>query len=293
MQAMILAAGFGTRLLPYSTYRPKPLFPLLNSPLLLLTIDRMQAAGFHHIVVNCHHLCEQVKEVLGKCSGVTLQEEEVILGTGGGLRRVLDVIDNEPLLVTNGDIYHTVDLKNLYHRHVDGDSPLTLAVHDCPRFNSLLVDNGRLCSFEGAGNPSALAFTGIQVIDPKILEPIPLNEQSCIIERYRRILAEKGEIAVLRVDDNYWTDMGTEQDYLDLHGALLGNSIPCWEELRSRIATPFCIDDKAEIGKKVTMKEWCCIGRAQIGDNVTISRSVIWDDAVVADGSSICDAIVI
>ena len=110
MQAMILAAGFGTRLLPYTELRPKPLFPLLNKPLLLLTIERLQRAGFDHIVVNCHHLRDQIVDLLQDLRGVVVQQEDIILGTGGGLRLALNVFRNEPVLVTNGDIYHSVDL---------------------------------------------------------------------------------------------------------------------------------------------------------------------------------------
>ncbi len=90
MQAMILAAGFGTRLLPHTLLRPKPLFPLLNHPLLLLTIRRLQHAGCDHIVVNCHHLRAQIVAALAGLPGVTVLEEETILGTGGGLRGALD-----------------------------------------------------------------------------------------------------------------------------------------------------------------------------------------------------------
>ena len=71
MQAMILAAGLGTRLLPHTLIRPKPLFPILNQPLLLLTIKRLQMLGFDHIVVNCHHLREHIVGVLDGVQGVT------------------------------------------------------------------------------------------------------------------------------------------------------------------------------------------------------------------------------
>ena len=114
MQAMILAAGFGTRLLPYTKKRPKPLFPLLNEPLLLLTIKRLQNAGFDHIIVNCHYLKEQIVEALDGMRGVVIQEEDIVLGTGGGLRMALRLMRDEPLLITNGDIYHSIDNSNVF-----------------------------------------------------------------------------------------------------------------------------------------------------------------------------------
>ncbi len=105
MQAMILAAGFGTRLQPYSLIRPKPLFPVLNRPLLLATIDRLKNAGFSLIVVNCHHLRQQIVSAVKDIPGVIVQEEPLILGTGGGLALAARNLNNEPLLVTNGDMF--------------------------------------------------------------------------------------------------------------------------------------------------------------------------------------------
>ena len=117
MQAMILAAGFGTRLRPYSTFRPKPLFPLLNVSLLRLVIEQLQAIGCRRILVNGHYLSKQIANEVGGLKGVSLQMEDEILGTGGGLREALSWIEDEPLLVVNGDIYHTVDLHELYRMH--------------------------------------------------------------------------------------------------------------------------------------------------------------------------------
>ncbi|NNK15095.1 MAG: NTP transferase domain-containing protein, partial [Desulfofustis sp.] len=75
MQAMILAAGFGTRLLPYTKYLPKPLFPVLNTPLLLAAVKRLKNSGFSKIIVNCHHLGEQIVTCLRDIPGVSVQQE--------------------------------------------------------------------------------------------------------------------------------------------------------------------------------------------------------------------------
>ena len=141
MQAMILAAGFGTRLLPFTKLRPKPLFPILNKPLLLLTIDRLKNCGFTKIIINCHHLADQIEEAVSPFNEVIVQKEETILGTGGGLRRAVDQMSDEPLLITNGDIYHLIPFLELYNQHKKSGSPITLGVHDYPRFNALKVEN--------------------------------------------------------------------------------------------------------------------------------------------------------
>jgi mannose-1-phosphate guanylyltransferase len=283
MQAMILAAGLGTRLLPHTLIRPKPLFPVLNQPLLMLTIRRLKNFGFDHIVVNCHHLAEQIAAAVDALPGVVVQQEEHILGTGGGLRRALPLFREEPLLVTNGDIYHTVDLGIFYRRHLQNNSKITLALHDCPRFNSVSVKDGRVEAFDSGNSPDKLAFTGLHLIDPCLLRGIAENSYSCIIDHYRALLAGGVKIEYYRVDGSYWTDMGTEEDYLDLHGGLLTGRIPCWPEC-GHIDKPFCLSEKAELSADLALSDWACIGAARIDKNCRLQGVVVWDDVEIRSG---------
>lgn len=293
MQAMILAAGFGSRLLPYTKYKPKPLFPILNTPLLVLTLDRLKESGFDHIIVNCHHLKEQVKEVLAE-HRVIVQEENEILGTGGGLRMAFDQLRDEPLLVINGDIYHTLDCKKLYRQHQQSSAEVTLAVHDYPRFNTLLVDNGRLMQFADNTTGGNMAFTGVHVLNPGILEPIAPEKKSCIIKRYSSLLQDNPDsFKLVRVDNCFWTDMGTPTDYLNLHCDILLNNVPLWSQLHGLADSPLYVDRQCSYGRNVKFKDWVSVGRCIIGDNVTVSRSVIWDGAVVPPDSLIEDTIFI
>ncbi len=288
MQAMILAAGFGTRLLPHTQVVPKPLFPLLNRPLLLLTIERLKNHGFDHILVNCHHLRGQISEVLKDVAGVTVIEEEQILGTGGGLRNALPLMRDEPILITNGDIYHTVDFRKMYEEHCREDRIVSLALHDFPRFNTVGISGNRVGKF-GKGFDEILAFTGIHTINPSILNDIKEGE-SCIIDHYRSLLKRGVELSVVRVDESYWTDMGTVEDYLELHGDLLTGKVPCWEEIALG-DSPYLITDRAELKGKSEMHDWCSVGSV-VGKDVTITRSVIWDGITLVDGGCYEDQLI-
>ncbi len=288
---MILAAGFGTRLLPHTLVRPKPLFPVLNKPLLLLTIERLQRLGFDHIVVNCHHLRGQIVAVLSGLAGVVVQEEETILGTGGGLRRALAQLRDEPLLVCNGDIYHTVACDTLYQEHCCSGSKVTLAMHHLPRFNSVVVAEDQVVRFAGERVADGLAFTGIHVVDPKILESLPDRNSSCIIDHYRMLLRERTSITVSRCDRCFWTDMGTPEDYLALHRGLLTETIPRWPELGAERG-PFIIDSASTMAEGVQLLDWACIGSAAIGQGAVVQGSVVWDGAEVAAGCHVMGGIV-
>jgi len=291
MQAMILAAGAGTRLLPHTLIRPKPLFPVLNQPLLLLTIKRLQRMGFDHIVVNCHYLRDQVVAAIGDMAGVVVLEEETILGTGGGLRAALKYLRDEPLLVTNGDIYHTVQLDGFYHYHIENKAPVTLAMHNYFCFNKVLVRNGKIISFDSRGECDQLAFTGIHMINPEILIDIEPNTYLCIIDHYRKLLNDGVDIYCYRADDCFWTDMGTPIDYLNLHEGLLKNNIPCWPEVEA-VRKPFCIDMKAKLPANLELAGWVCIGGAHIENGSHLEKVVVWDDVYIPAGSRLVDVIV-
>ncbi len=291
MQAMILAAGFGTRLLPHTLIRPKPLFPILNQPLLLLTIKRLQNLGFDHIVVNCHHLRQQIVAALEDIAGVIVQEEEVILGTGGGLRRAFGLLRNEPVLVSNGDIYHTIDLLELYRQHALGSQAVTLAMHDFPRFNTVRVEDNKIVRFSAATAVGGLAFTGLHVLDPRVIGDITDNSYSCIIDHYRKLLENGEEIHSYRTDGCYWTDMGTPEDYLALHHGLLTGTIPSWQEI-GPVAKPYCISASAELGSDLSLRGWASLGNARIGDKCHLERVVVWDEAILPEGSHLVETIV-
>lgn len=288
---MILAAGVGTRLLPHTLIRPKPLFPILNQPLLLLTIKRLQRMGFDHIVVNCHYLRDHIVAAIGEIPGVVILEEETILGTGGGLRGALKFFRDEPLLVTNGDIYHTVQFGEFYKFHIANKAPVTLAMHNYFCFNKVVVRRGKIVSFDRRNESDQLAFTGLHMINPEILVNIEDNTYSCIIDYYRKLLIDGVDICCYRTDNCFWTDMGTSVDYLNLHQGLLKNDIPCWSEIET-VRKPFCIDMKAKLPTNIELANWVCIGGAHIENGSYLERVVVWDDACIPAGSRLVDEIV-
>jgi mannose-1-phosphate guanylyltransferase len=300
MKAMILAAGLGTRLLPYTLKRPKPLFPILNKPLLQLTVDRVKLAGATEIVVNAHHLKQQIKRTLQGEENIILQEEEKILGTGGGLRMALPHLGPNPVLVVNGDIYHSIDYREIYNSHNKAKADVTLVLHDYPRFNDVVIDDrNSVIRFNRLNDaPSKqekiLAFTGIHVINPDVLQHIPPDTTFCIIDCYRKLLDMGGTIRAYVATKHFWTDMGTPADYRKLHAELLAQKAPVYEELAGMVNEgPFVGVKNASIEKDVKLRDWVCIGKgATVKSGVILQRTVVWDGAVVPAGSIIKDAIV-
>lgn len=273
MQAMLLAAGFGTRLRPYTEIRPKPLFPVLNRPLLQIMLDRLAAIGCDRVIVNAHHLASQIAAAVAGRPGVVLQREPEILGTGGSLREALPNLADEPLLVVNGDIFCDIDLAELHRKHLASGKAVTMALHDLPRFNTVRVADDRIAGFGGAAGTgeTLLAYTGIQVVNPEIIAQIPAGRFFHIIDLYQDS-AQTGCLGFIRVDGAFWRDMGTPGDYLDLHRDLLKPGE--W-----RIA------DGVRMPVGVRLSGWGCIGAGVVVEpGAALEDCVVWDGAHVPPG---------
>ncbi len=293
MQAMILAAGFGTRLLPHSRLRPKPLFPLFNQPLLLLTIRRLRRLGFGRIVVNCHHLCGQIEEAVDGYD-VIVEREQKILGTGGGLRNAMVHFDKDkPVLVTNGDIYHTIDIEKLFSHHLRHNRRITLAMHHFPRFNSVSCQDGLLAGFSEK-SVNSLAYTGVQVLNPDVLDGIDPDSYSCIISHYRNLLGKGEKISCLRIDKTpgfFWTDIGTPEDYLQLHEDLLQGRVLAWSELQLADSPFICAADIDR--ENLECSSWAVVGQnVRFGRGCSLDRCVVWDDLDFPAGTNLKNTIV-
>ena len=117
MKAMILAAGKGTRLQPLTDTTPKPMLPLGDKPLIQWQIEALARAGVSEIVINLHHLGDQIEHHLGDGSafGVKVQysREQQLLETGGGILRALPMLGDQPFLLLNGDIWTDFDFATL------------------------------------------------------------------------------------------------------------------------------------------------------------------------------------
>ena len=222
MKALILAAGFGKRLEPYTHRTPKPLFTISNQPLLDRVIRRLAFAGISSIMVNTHHLHQQIERYLLSQSypiSVTTRYESEILGTGGAIKNLSDFWDDEPFLVVNSDILFNTDLEAFGRYHMSGCSIATLMLCDHQMFNQVWVGpENRILGFDSETRPlqtskNPLTFTGIQIIQPELLDFIPANRFYSIIDAYKTALSEKKKIRAYIPDRLVWADIGSPDRY--------------------------------------------------------------------------------
>jgi NDP-sugar pyrophosphorylase family protein len=182
---MILAAGRGTRLGQLGRQIPKALVDVGGRPLLARQLDYLAAEGAMRIVINAHHLAEQIVEFVAAWPRPTGVEVEVnvepeLLGTAGGVRAALTRFDpSEPLVVIHADTIVHAPLSALVSSHVSASADATIAVNwldDTHGKGVVELDNdGRIVSFieKPADARPGLANAGVYVVQPKLIELVP------------------------------------------------------------------------------------------------------------------------
>jgi NDP-sugar pyrophosphorylase family protein/aminoglycoside/choline kinase family phosphotransferase len=216
MNALVLAAGFGTRLMPYTRTIPKPLFTLGGTPLLKHTIDRLTACGCRRILINTHHLSAQITEFLaGLDAGPDVEIREIhepeILDTGGAIANVKDLMVDSCFFVINSDVITDIDLTEVWRFHQENGALATLVLHDRKEFNQVTMDKDEwITGFRSSGQ--GLAFTGLQVLSPDIYHHLPEEPIFSSIDWYSRLCPAK-RIKAYVANDLFWEDIGSIDVY--------------------------------------------------------------------------------
>jgi NDP-sugar pyrophosphorylase family protein len=285
---MVLAAGLGLRMRPLTLLRAKPVLPVLNRPLLHWTLERLAQHGVTDVVVNLHHLAENVVDIAGDGQAVGLQvtyvREKRILGTSGGPRAVRDFFGDEPFLLVNGDMLFDFDLTGLVARHHAAGARATLALrpNPDPRTYGPIVTgpDGRIRSL--AGRPgrargTVSLFTGVHVLDPALLERLPRGPSDSVRDLYPPLVAEGQRLLGVRVK-GAWYDLGRPALYLAAQvRRIAGESVVHWSA-------------KIEPGARVVRS---VIGpMARVGAFARVERSVLWEGARVEAGARVRRSIV-
>ena len=235
MKAMVLAAGLGTRLRPLTNDRPKALVEVGGRTMLEIALARLRTFGVREVIINVHHFPDMVVEFLKSKDyfgmEIEISREEVLLDTGGGLKKAADFFlegssgQGEPFILHNVDVISNIDLHRMAQIHTDSEALATLAVQNRETSRYLLFDDGlHLCGrrLERDGKteivrPSerfqALAFSGIHVISPRLLAMMSETGAFSIIDVYLRLAAQE-RILGFRADEFYWRDLGKPEQVI-------------------------------------------------------------------------------
>jgi NDP-sugar pyrophosphorylase family protein len=285
MRAMILAAGYGTRLWPLTIDRTKPAIPFMGRPLIGYVAEYLAGYGFDDIVVNLHHQPDSVRAALGDggAFGVRFHyvEEPVILGTSGAIGNARRLLEGDAFVVINGKLATDIDLREALDTHRRTRALATLVLRPNPereRYSTVNVRDGLVTGFGGYPAPASdkagsaagavqadveadapLMFTGIQILDPRVFEFIPPGVFShSVTDVYVPAIA-RGDRVAAHVARGSWYELSTVRRYLETSVAIM----------------------KRE-GRDVELGEG-----SNVEDGASVTESVLWENVNVARGARV------
>ncbi len=295
MKAMILAAGFGTRLFPLTIDRTKPAIPFLGKPLVGYVAEYVAKYGFKEVVVNLHHQPESVIKALGDGSdfGVKIHytyEEPKILGTAGALDNARHLLEDETFLIVNGKIITDIDINLALETHKKSGALATMVLQPNEkreRFSEVFVENNQVTGFgdfpkpltkQQIQNPKSkiqnpFMFTGIHILEPEIFEYIPRGVYSDIVPTFYNPAIRKGEKIAAHIADGKWFELSTIPRYLDISLKMLNGNAE-----RNIIGKNNHISENAEIEESIV---W---DNVEIESDAKIYHSIIADNVKIKNG---------
>lgn len=331
MKAMVLCAGLGTRLRPFTNRWPKPAMPLLGKPLFRYACSTLARAGIEQVGINTHHLPDVMEEVAKRevRSLVVSYEAGEIQGTGGGVRGLKDFLRDDHFLVLNGDVLFSVDLQPVIEAHRESGAAATMALLPMPEnetYNAVELDSAqtvRRIAGKGPGGErlSNWHFTGVHVMSPAVFDfmaahgPEDIN-RDVYVRMMERGLRIHGHL--LQPSQVYWSDLGTPARYAATHQDLLFGQVPLepfgdrspfagmvkgagnfWVHPTAQIhadvkvAGPAFFAEGSVVEAGVRIGAGVSIGcHARVGQDARLNRVAVLDEAQVAPGAQLADLIV-
>ncbi len=312
---MVLAAGLGTRLRPFSDILPKPLFPVLGISALEWAIRRLRHADADQIVVNTHYLAAQVQSFLQTAHlpvSIEISHETHLAGTGGGVALARKWLERDEYFVLhNSDAFVTGDLNGLIRRfEATRPAAMLMVTRDPSRPRDHVVGVGpekgemrikTLHAQPGDGLQHYM-YTGIGVFSRRIFDVLPQKPPSCLVANGLKPMIRAGLPVLAYPCDGTFVDIGTPRGLLQAQALALAHTPRIFLDLHMQPPTQiqpgvFCMDRPTQgfqtvppvfIGRNVHIAEGCTLGpNAFIGNDVTIARDSMLRDCVVLDRSRI------
>lgn len=322
MRAVLMAGGSGTRLRPLTCDLPKPMVPVLNRPIAEHIVNLLKRHGIQEIIVTLHYLPDIFKDYFqdGIDFDVVIKysvEEEQPLGTAGCVKNIEQMLD-DTFVVISGDSITDFNLQEAiaFHRAKKSKATLILTrVHNPIEFGVVITDaDGRIQRFLEKPSTSEIfsdtVNTGTYILEPEVLEYLPLQEEADFSQDLFPLLLKQEEPMYGYIADDYWCDVGNLETYRNAHyDALEGKvnlTFPYAETAKgiwigentyidptAMVESPCLIGSHCRIGARVKIH-----GGTIIGDNVTISddaelnRPIIWNGVIVGEEASLSACVI-
>lgn len=310
MKAMVLAAGVGSRLDPLTSQVPKPLVPVVNIPVMEHILRLLQRHGFRDVAANLHYLPEKIVEYFGDGSrfgvNLTFKHEPKLSGDAGGVRSCRNFFGTGTFIVLMGDLLTDADLSAIVQTHKAKKALASIAIKKVPleevhRFGVVVTNkDGFITGFQEKPRAeealSTMISTGIYVLEPEVFDHMPAEgEYGFGRQLFPKLVQEGYPVQGIEIE-NYWSDVGTIQQYRESNfDALEGLVRMDRPGVRTQVGTAEAwLGEGAKIGDNCRIEGTLMLGRnSTIGAGSTIKgRVVIGDNCRIEDGSFIQDSVI-
>ena len=305
MRAMVLCAGLSTRLGKLGAERPKPMLPVCGVPILAYGIANLVGHGITELIINTHHRGDLIRDEIGDGrrfgARVTYIDEPVILGTGGGLKHALHLLDpdgrDEPFLSLNGKLIFDLDITALVHAYRSAGDILGMMV--VRRVPDALAWGAVDVRYDGRGPRVAdilgdgeHMFCGVHVTRPSVMARLPDGESDSIRQGYLPWLRAGGRVAAYEHEHGYFAEHSTPERYIASNRALLAGEPLRFPPTTTRGSDPTARIDPAallvspiKICAGATISGAIAVGPySTVGEGATVRRdlteAVVWAGAV-------------
>jgi len=309
MKAVVLAGGEGTRLLPLTYRRPKPLMPIAGRPCIDYVLRSLVSSGIHEIIITTSYLSDTliktIADDLDYNASILYSFEANPAGTAGAVRRVANFVD-ETFVVAMGDILCDADFRALYEFHKRKGGVATIAlteVDDPTQYGIVGLDDSRIRKFKEKPPKeeafSRLANAGIYVLEPEVLDFVPANEKFDFSKDLFPKLLSKGLAVYGSRLEGVWMDIGRPHDLWKASMEIVRRE---GRPLRRPGVTsegPVIVDPEATLHAGTTLLGPCYVGpkavlsAGSILDNACLYESVRVDpqavvrNSIVLEGSAV------
>lgn len=297
-KAMIMAAGVGSRLDPLTQDVPKPLVPIANRPMMELLLEKLLAISVKDVIANTHYKAEQIiNKYKNNDLGINFNyvHEKKLSGTAGGVKKCQFFFDEgEDFLVLSADGLSNANLAAAIESHKKSGAIASLgvkkiALEEIPNFGVVVKDEeGFVIGFQEKPSikeaKSDCINTGIYIFNYKIFDYIPADTFYDFAKNvFPDLLSKDIKINTFPVDE-YWSDIGTIDQYVQSTKDLFNN---LYEIKHSEIITTnygTYITDKSYISPSASLQGFNTIGKnCIIGKNAVLKNCILWDDVEIND----------
>ena len=297
-KAMVLCAGFGTRLLPLTTTTPKPLMPLWGVPNLTHILRTLHTWGVRDVLLNLHHVPEPIwqyarsEPVPGIKINVSYEPE--ILGTGGALQKAAWFFDDDPTWIVNADILMELDPRPIIRTMANPKTIATLWLDDRWGPRTVECKRGNVATFRSAhpGRDRCYTFCGLHLVRASLLKHIPLQGFHSIIDAYDAAMSAGQNIHAHIDPQSQWCDLGTPEGLLQGHQHV-------WASRRKTATQTTRIPAEQASRQRTFRKQgarltgFVAIGEhGQVGRDAQLHNAILMDNVRIGHHAKIHDAIV-